>query len=191
MKKKLLFATHNRHKLEEVKAALGDKLELLSLDDINFHEEIPETGRTLDANALEKARFVHHKTGLDCFADDTGLEVAALNGEPGVYSARYAGPKATSEDNIRLLLTNLSDKANRKASFRTVFALVWEGREFLFEGDVKGEIINEKKGNSGFGYDPVFQPEGYAETFAEMKLTEKNKISHRSRALEKMLSFFE
>lgn len=190
MKKKLLFATHNKHKFEEVKAALNDKLELLSLDDIDFKEEIPETGNTLEANALEKARFVYKKTGMDCFADDTGLEVDILNAEPGVYSARYAGKTATSEDNIKLLLERLKNKKVRSARFRTVFALIWQGKEYLFEGEVTGEITTGLRGAKGFGYDPVFLPEGYNLTFAEMPLAEKNKISHRSKALKSMTSFF-
>jgi XTP/dITP diphosphohydrolase len=191
MKKKLLFATHNKHKFEEVKAALGDKLELVSLEDINFKKEIPETGNTLEANALEKARYVHKITGMDCFADDTGLEVDILNGAPGVYSARFAGEKATYDDNTELLLKKLKDKEARSAHFRTVFALIWEGKEFLFEGVVKGEITTGKRGNQGFGYDPVFLPEGKILTFAEMGLDEKNKISHRAKALKSMTSFFQ
>lgn len=191
MKKKLLFATHNKHKFQEVKAAFDDKMELVSLDDINFNEEIPETGNTLDANALEKARFVHAKTGMDCFADDTGLEVDILDGAPGVYSARFAGEKATYDENTNLLLNKLKNKEARSARFRTVFALIWEGREYLFEGEVKGQITTEKKGIQGFGYDPVFLPQGHKLTFAEMGLEEKNKISHRAKALESMTSFFQ
>ena len=187
--KKFVFATNNAHKLEEVKDILGDKIELLSLKDINCHEEIPETADTLAGNALLKARYVYEKYHLNCFADDTGLEVEALNGAPGVYSARYAGDAHNSEANMKKLLHELENAENRKAQFHTVFALIIDGKEHLFEGTVKGEITKIHKGTSGFGYDPIFQPEGYHQTFAEMGNEEKNKISHRAKATQKLCKF--
>ena len=187
--KKFVFATNNAHKLEEVKDMLGDKIELLSLKDIDCHEEIPETADTLAGNALLKARYVYNKYHLNCFADDTGLEVEALNGAPGVYSARYAGEAHNSEANMKKLLHELENTENRKAKFHTVFALIIDGKEHLFEGTVKGEITKIHKGTSGFGYDPIFKPEGYQQTFAEMGNDEKNKISHRAKATEKLCKF--
>lgn len=187
--KKFVFATNNAHKLEEVKDILGDKIELLSLKDINCHEEIPETADTLAGNALLKARYVYEKYHLNCFADDTGLEVEALKGAPGVYSARYAGDAHNSEANMKKLLHELENAENRKAQFHTVFALIIDGKEHLFEGTVKGEITKVHKGTSGFGYDPIFQPEGYSQTFAEMGNEEKNKISHRAKATQKLCKF--
>lgn len=187
--KKFVFATNNVHKLEEVKDMLGDKIELLSLKDIDCHEEIPETADTLAGNALLKARYVYNKYHLNCFADDTGLEVEALNGAPGVYSARYAGEAHNSEANMKKLLHELENTENRKAKFHTVFALIIDGKEHLFEGTVKGEITKIHKGTSGFGYDPIFKPEGYQQTFAEMGHEEKNKISHRAKATEKLCKF--
>lgn len=187
--KKFVFATNNAHKLEEVKDMLGDKIELLSLKDIDCHEEIPETADTLAGNALLKARYVYNKYHLNCFADDTGLEVEALNGAPGVYSARYAGEAHNSEANMKKLLHELENTENRKAKFHTVFALIIDGKEHLFEGTVKGEITKIHKGTSGFGYDPIFKPEGYQQTFAEMGHEEKNKISHRAKATEKLCKF--
>lgn len=190
MRQKLVFATNNSHKLKEVSAILGNKVELLSLNDINCHDDIPETADTLEGNALLKARYIYDKFGVDCFADDTGLEVEALNGAPGIYSARYAGGDGhDSEANMRKLLVELSDKENRKAQFRTVVALILGGKEYLFEGIVKGEIKQEKKGGEGFGYDPVFTPEGYSQTFAELGDEVKNQISHRSRAVHKLCEF--
>ena len=190
MKQKLVFATNNAHKLSEVSAILGDKVELLSLNDINCHDDIPETADTLEGNALLKARYIHDKYQVDCFADDTGLEVEALNGAPGVYSARYAGGDGhDSQANMRKLLSELEGKENRKAQFRTVVALILDGKEYLFEGIVKGEIIKEKRGTTGFGYDPVFIPEGYEQTFAELGDEVKNQISHRSRAVNKLCKF--
>lgn len=190
MKKKLVFATNNAHKLEEIRAILGDKVEILSLKDIHCEADIPETADTLEGNAKLKAEYIHAHYGLDCFADDTGLEVEALGGAPGVYSARYAGGDGhDSEANMKKLLAELDGKANRKAQFRTVICLM-EGEEIhLFEGIVKGEIIREKRGASGFGYDPVFVPEGHTETFAEMGAEEKNKISHRARAVQRLCDF--
>lgn len=189
MKRKLVFATNNLHKLKEVSAILEHKIELLSLDDINCHTDIPETSDTLEGNALLKAQFIHNNYNLDCFADDTGLEVEALDGEPGVYSARYAGETHNSEANMLKLLRNMEGKENRKAQFRTVISLILNETEYQFEGIVKGKIITEKRGLSGFGYDPVFIPEGYNETFAELGDEIKNKISHRAQAVNKLCKF--
>ena len=189
MKKKFVFATNNAHKLEEVTAILGDKLELLSMQDIHSHADIPETADTLEGNALLKARYIFENYNMDCFADDTGLEVEALNGAPGVYSARYAGDAHNSEANMRKLLQDMEGIENRKAQFRTVFALIINGKEHLFEGIVKGEITKHRCGSSGFGYDPVFIPEGYTQTYAEMGNTLKNKISHRALATNKLCNF--
>lgn len=179
---KLVFATNNRHKLDEVRAIVGDKVEVLSLNDIGCHDDIPETADTLQGNALIKARYIHEKFGVDCFADDTGLEVEALDGAPGVFSARYAGKECDSEANMQKLLQNLTGKSNRNAQFRTVIALIIKGEEKLFNGIVKGTITEEKRGDSGFGYDPVFVPEGFSESFAQMSGDMKNSISHRYRA---------
>ncbi|WP_298108604.1 non-canonical purine NTP diphosphatase [uncultured Bacteroides sp.] len=187
--KKFVFATNNAHKLEEVKALLGDKIELLSMKDIKCSADIPETETTLEGNALLKARYIYENYHINCFADDTGLEVEALNGAPGVYSARYAGEEHNSEANMKKLLHELEGVENRKAQFRTIFALIIEGKEYLFEGIVKGEIIKQRKGNAGFGYDPIFVPEGYTQTFAEMGSEEKNKISHRAKAVGKLCKF--
>ncbi|MDM8338752.1 non-canonical purine NTP diphosphatase [Mediterranea massiliensis] len=187
--KKFVFATNNAHKLEEVKALLGDKIELLSMKDIKCSADIPETETTLEGNALLKARYIYENYHINCFADDTGLEVEALNGAPGVYSARYAGEEHNSEANMKKLLHELEGVENRKAQFRTIFALIIEGKEHLFEGIVKGEIIKQRKGNAGFGYDPIFVPEGYTQTFAEMGSEEKNKISHRAKAVGKLCKF--
>ena len=189
MKKKFVFATNNAHKLEEVTAILGDKIELLSMKDIHCHADIPETADTLEGNALLKARYIFENYNMDCFADDTGLEVEALNGAPGVYSARYVGDAHNSEANMRKLLQDMEGIENRKAQFRTVFALIINGKEHLFEGIVKGEITKHRCGSSGFGYDPVFIPEGYTQTYAEMGNTLKNKISHRALATNKLCNF--
>ncbi|WP_455672605.1 non-canonical purine NTP diphosphatase [Phocaeicola sp.] len=190
MKRKLVFATNNAHKLEEISAILGDKVELLSLKDINCDVDIPETADTLEGNAILKAEYIHANYGLDCFADDTGLEVEALNGAPGVYSARYGGGEGhNSEANMQKLLQNLQGVDNRKAQFRTAICLIMDGKKHLFEGIVKGEIIKEKRGGSGFGYDPIFVPEGYTKTFAEMGNETKNKISHRALAVEKLCKY--
>lgn len=189
MKKKFVFATNNAHKLEEVTAILGDKIELLSMKDIHCHADIPETADTLEGNALLKARYIFENYNMECFADDTGLEVEALNGAPGVYSARYAGDAHNSEANMRKLLQDMEGIENRKAQFRTVFALIINGKEHLFEGIVKGEITKHRCGSSGFGYDPVFIPEGYTQTYAEMGNTLKNKISHRALATNKLCNF--
>ena len=188
MKTKLVFATNNAHKLEEVRAILGDDYEVLSLADINLYEDIPETAGTLEGNALQKAQYVKQHFGLDCFADDTGLEVDALNGEPGVYSARYAGEGHDSEANMSKLLLKMNKKRNRKARFRTIVALIQGEDIHLFEGIVNGTIIKERRGEGGFGYDPIFVPEGYSQTLAEIG-EEKNKISHRARAIAKLADF--
>ncbi|WP_131752788.1 non-canonical purine NTP diphosphatase [Prevotella heparinolytica] len=189
MKKKFVFATNNAHKLEEVSAILGKRIELLSMKDIDCNVDIPETADTLEGNALIKARYIFENYHLDCFADDTGLEVEVLNGAPGVYSARYAGDAHDSEANMKKLLKEMENVENRRARFRTVFALIINGKEHLFEGIVKGEIIKNRKGTSGFGYDPVFVPEGYSQTFAEMGNELKNKISHRAMATQKLCHF--
>ena len=186
---KLVFATNNRHKLEEVRAIVGDRVEVLSLNDIDCHDDIPETADTLQGNALIKARYIYDKFGVDCFADDTGLEVDALGGEPGVYSARYAGEECCSEANMQKLLHNLTGKIDRNAQFRTVIALIINGEEKLFNGIVKGTIAEEKMGDSGFGYDPIFVPEGFDKTFAELSAHEKNSISHRARAVANLIQF--
>ena len=186
---KLVFATNNKHKLEEVRAILGNKIEILSLNDIDCHDDIPETADTLEGNALIKARYIYEKFGVDCFADDTGLEVEVLNGEPGVYSARYAGEECNPEANMYKLLQNLTGKNNRNAQFRTVIALIIKGEEKLFNGIVKGTISNEKMGNAGFGYDPIFIPEGFSESFAQMTSEMKNSISHRYRATEELSNY--
>ncbi len=186
---KLVFATNNRHKLDEVRAIVGDRVEVLSLNDIECHDEIPETADTLQGNALIKARYIYDKYGLNCFADDTGLEVEALGGEPGVYSARYAGEECSSEANMQKLLHNLTGKSNRNAQFRTVIALIINGEEKLFNGIVKGSITEEKRGDSGFGYDPIFIPEGFSESFAQMSSEQKNSISHRYRATEQLSNY--
>lgn len=186
---KLIFATHNKNKAKEVKSIMPTFIELLSLDDINFHDEIDETASTLEGNALLKAKTIFEKTGINCFADDSGLLVDALNGEPGVYSARYAGEQKNDQDNMQKLLHELNDKPNRNAHFKTVMALIIDGKEHLFEGKIEGKIITEKLGSNGFGYDPIFVPDGYNETFAQLDSETKNKISHRARALQKMLEF--
>ena len=186
---KLVFATNNRHKLDEVRAIVGDKVEVLSLNDIGCHDDIPETADTLQGNALIKARYIYEKFGVDCFADDTGLEVEALDGAPGVYSARYAGEECDSEANMQKLLQNLTGKSNRNEQFRTVIALIIKGEEKLFNGIVKGTITEEKRGDSGFGYDPVFVPEGFSESFAQMSGDMKNSISHRYRATQELSNY--
>ena len=191
---KLVFATNNAHKLQEVRQILGDSFEVVGLCDIGCTEDIPETAETLEGNALQKARYVRDHYGLDCFADDTGLEVRALDGAPGVHTARYAelfgtGETHDSNANMNLLLHNLENKSDRHARFRTVFALLYQGEEHLFEGIVKGEIIRQRRGGAGFGYDPIFQPEGYTQTFAEMGNDAKNNISHRARAVKKLAEY--
>ena len=186
---KMVVATNNAHKLKEIAAILGQEIELLSLKDIQCFADIPETADTLEGNARQKAMYIYENYGMDCFADDTGLEVEALGGAPGVFSARYAGEGHDSEANMRKLLKELAGKENRKAQFRTVICLIRNGKEHLFEGIVKGEIIQEKRGGEGFGYDPIFVPEGYDLTFAELGDDVKNTISHRARAVEKLCQF--
>jgi len=186
---KIVFATNNQHKLDEIKKISKGQLDILSLADINCHEEIPETGDTLKENALIKAQFVKDKFGIDCFADDTGLEVEALDNAPGIYSSRYAGPNCNSEDNMQKLIHELQDKKNRKAQFRTVIALLLDGKEHYFEGIVRGEIIHHKEGTNGFGYDPIFKPEGYDKTFGNIPEEVKNTLSHRAIATQKLVAF--
>lgn len=189
MKTKLCFATNNAHKLEEIQAILGNSFELISLAETGCKEELPETGNTLEANSLQKAQYLYDHYQVNCFADDSGLEVYALGGEPGVDSAHYAGPQRSHADNVNLLLKNLADKIDRSAQFRTVITLIQDGEINQFEGSIKGQIIDELKGSKGFGYDPVFVPDGYETTFAEMSLEEKGKISHRARAFAKLVKF--
>ena len=186
---KLVFATHNKHKLSEVQRMLPQGLTLLTLDEIGCFEDIPETSTTIEGNAIQKAQYIKERYGYDTFADDTGLEVAALNNAPGVYSARYAGEAKDNEANINLLLANLKDKPNRQAQFKTIFALCLGEERYTFEGIVRGEITRERKGTGGFGYDAVFLPEDYKETFAQMSADEKNRISHRGRALQQLSAF--
>ena len=186
---KIVFATNNQHKLDEIKKISEGQLEILSLSDINCHEDIPETGITLKENALMKAQFVKDKFGLDCFADDTGLEVEALNNEPGVYSSRYAGPNCDPEDNMRKMIRELQGKENRKAQFKTVIALILNGEQHYFEGKVQGEITQQKKGTNGFGYDPIFKPVGHDKTFGELSEEIKNSLSHRAIATRKLVAF--
>lgn len=186
---KIVFATNNQHKLDEIKKISKGHIEILSLSDINCHEDIPETGITLKENALIKAKFVKEKFNLDCFADDTGLEVEALNNAPGIYSSRYAGPECNSEDNMQKLLHDLKGKENRKAQFRTVIALILNGETHYFEGIVGGEIILQKEGTNGFGYDPIFRPKGYDKTFGELSEEIKNDLSHRAIATRKLVAF--
>jgi XTP/dITP diphosphohydrolase len=185
----LVFASNNEHKITEIKSLLGKSFELLSLADININEDIPEEEPLIEGNALAKARFVFNSRMVNVFADDTGLEIDALDGLPGVHSARFAGEMKDPSANIEKVFSMLRDKENRKARFRTVIALILDGKEFLFEGIVNGEIITEKRGTGGFGYDPVFMPDGKLLTFAQMDLTEKNTISHRARAFEKLREF--
>lgn len=186
---KLYFATNNIHKLKEVQEVVGDSFQIESMRSLGINEDIPEDQQTLEGNALQKARFLYDRIGESCFADDTGLEVDALNGAPGVYSARYAGEAKNSLDNMTLLLKNMSGIQHRKARFRTVIALILDGKEYLFEGVVKGTIAEEPRGTAGFGYDPLFVPDGYSTTFAEMDSEAKNAISHRGRAVEKLAAF--
>lgn len=189
--KKLVFATNNQHKLEEARAITAGKFELLSLADIDCHDDIPETAPTLEGNALIKARWIFDRYGFDCFADDTGLMVDALGGEPGVLSARYAGPGHDSEANMRKLLANMEGKADRKAHFSTAVALILDGKEYIFEGRVDGTIASEPGGENGFGYDPIFVADETGRRFAEMTAEEKNSISHRGRAMRKLAEFLE
>jgi len=186
---KICFATNNKKKIEEVKAALGAEIEILSLQEIGCDEELPETGDTLEHNAFQKAQYVKDHYGVDCFADDTGLEVDALEGEPGVYSGRYAGEPRSDERNIDLLLKNLEYSSNKSARFKTVIALLIGDEKFKFEGIAEGNILKERIGLGGFGYDPIFRPNGFSKTFAELSMTEKNEISHRGKALRALINF--
>ncbi len=187
---KLVLATNNAHKISEIKSLLPDSdFEILTLDDLGFEGDIEEYGSTLEENALIKARFIFEKYGIPCLADDSGLEVPALNNEPGVYSARYAGPERSHDKNMDLLLHNLENQNNRSASFKTVMALIWNNKEYLFTGTVMGKIGNKKIGNGGFGYDPIFYPEGQEITFAQMTSSQKNSLSHRARALAQVIDF--
>ena len=185
----IIFASNNEHKIKEIRSILGNSFTLLTLSDINIMEDIPEDEPDLEGNAIAKARYVHNATGKDVFADDTGLEIAVLNGLPGVHSARFAGENKDPLANIEKVLSLLSGAVNRRARFRTVIALILENKEYFFEGIVSGTIINKKRGIGGFGYDPVFIPEGKNQTFAEMDPDEKNRISHRARAFEKLREF--
>lgn len=186
---KLVFATNNKNKIIEVQQMLPPTIEIISLESIGCFEEIPETAATIEENAIMKANYVTQKYGYDCFSDDTGLEVSALNGAPGVYSARYAGEQRNSDDNMNKLLDDLSNKANRNAQFKTVIALNLNGKQHLFTGIAKGEITLEKTGNQGFGYDPIFKPKGFDLTFAQLSLEEKGSISHRGKATEQLIAF--
>ena len=185
----LIIASQNQNKLVEFKKILGDKINLFSLSDIGLNQEIPENEKTIKKNAMFKAKFVNTQTGKNVFADDTGLEIDSLNGEPGVYSARYSGVERNSDKNIELVLTKLKNKSNRNSRFKTIISLILDGKSVNFEGVVEGNITEEKRGSNGFGYDPIFQPDGYASTFGEMSLKEKNKISHRSIAINKMVQY--
>lgn len=183
----LVIATNNQHKVEEIRRALGDKIKLISLKDLGCREEIPEDGTTLKENAYQKAKCIWDKYNKNCFADDTGLMVEALDGAPGVYSARYAGEHCSFDDNIDLLLENMEGKTNRNAYFATVICLIQDGEPVYFEGKCEGCILTERYGRGGFGYDPIFMPKGYGESFAEISMEEKNKISHRGKATEKLI----
>ena len=185
---KIVFATGNPNKLKEINSAING-FKIIGLKDLGITEEIPETGDTLMKNALQKAKYVYNKTGLDCFSDDTGLEIEALNCRPGVYSAMYAGPDCSAENNIRKVLQELEESTNRKAQFKTVIALILNGKEYFFEGLVNGVILNERSGKGGFGYDPIFRPIGYEESFAKMTIGQKNEISHRGLAVKKLITF--
>lgn len=186
---KLIFATQNQNKVNELKLLMPKNIELLSLKEINCNDDIPETANNLEGNASQKSAYVVNKFNVNCFADDTGLEIEALNNEPGVLSARYAGSQKNSNDNMNLVLENLKDKTNRNARFRTAISLVIDGAEHIFEGEAKGEIIETKCGVDGFGYDPIFKPEGFDITFSEMSMTQKNEISHRGKAVRKLVDF--
>lgn len=189
MKFSLVFASNNPNKIKEIQLLLPKEITILSLNEIGCFEDIPETASTIEGNAILKANYVTEKYGYSCFADDTGLEVEVLNGEPGVFSARYAGEQKNADDNMNKLLSNLADKENKNAQFKTVICLNLNGTQHLFEGIIKGQINNEKRGSEGFGYDPIFTPNGYTKTFAEMPIAEKSKISHRGLAVEKLIHF--
>jgi XTP/dITP diphosphohydrolase len=186
---KIVFATNNQNKVKEVQSLLPDHITILSLKDIGCEEDIPETQPTIEGNAIQKAQYVKENYGYDCFADDTGLEVTALNGEPGVYSARYAGEQRNAADNMNKLLQELQHKNDRSAQFKTVVALILNGNQYTFEGICEGTIINEKRGEKGFGYDPIFMANGFEETFAQISLAEKNRVGHRGKAVQKLIGF--
>ena len=186
--KKLIFATNNPNKLAEIKSAIKT-FEVVGLKEMGIHEDIAETGTTLEENALIKSQYIFQKTGLDCFSDDTGLEVKALNGRPGVHSARYAGSNCSAADNMDKLLNELENHDDRSAKFRTVISLILNGEKYYFEGEVMGDILSQKKGVDGFGYDPIFRPKGFSASFAEMSMTQKNEISHRGIAVKKLIQF--
>lgn len=185
----LIFATNNKHKLFEIKEAIGSRIEILGLQEAGLKEDVPETGITLEENALFKAKYIYDKYHLNCFADDTGLEIEALDGRPGIYSARYAGEDCNFENNINKVLSEMLTVENRKARFRCVIALIIDGKTDFFEGIINGKLLNEKRGQGGFGYDPIFVPYGYELTFAEMPIEEKNKISHRGIAVRKLVDY--
>lgn len=185
----LVFATNNTHKIKEISPLITNSFRLLSLSDLNFFEDIPETQATLEGNASQKSHYIFDRYAINCFADDTGLEIEALNGEPGVYSARYAGEGCNFQDNIDKVLLKMQGITHRNARFRTVISLLLDGKEYFFEGYVNGKILTEKHGNDGFGYDPIFMPDNYTISFAEMTLEEKNKISHRGMAVRKLAAF--
>lgn len=187
--RKIVFATNNKHKLDEIRHITKGKIEVLSLSDIDCHDDIPETGVTFEENALLKAQYIKSKYGLDCFADDSGLEVDALDGKPGVYTSRFAGEYATSDENMDKLIHDLEDKNNRTARFRTVIALIENGIHHFFDGAIEGNIAEDRKGEGGFGYDPIFVPNGYSETFAELGVDIKNQISHRAIATKLLVDF--
>lgn len=188
---KIVFASNNKNKIQEIQSMFPDTIQIVSLESIGCFEEIPETADTIEGNAILKANYITQKYGFDCFADDTGLEVEALNGEPGVYSARYAGEQRNADYNMNKLLEELLDKPNRNAQFKTVIALNLKGKQYLFNGIASGEITLEKKGTGGFGYDPIFKPNGYENTFAELSLEIKNEISHRGKATKALLEFLQ
>jgi len=188
---KLVFATNNKNKIKEIESALNGKIKILSLKDIGFSGDIPEDFETLEENAFQKADYIASRFNLNCFADDTGLEIEALNGRPGVYSARYAGSTANADDNMNKVLEELGSETNRRAKFRTVISLLFNGKQYSFEGAVEGEILYEKTGSDGFGYDPIFRPAGHDDSFAEMTLAQKNLISHRGLAVQKLIWFLE
>ena len=188
--KNLVFATNNPNKLKEIRNAVSD-FKIISLNELNINEDIPETGNTLQENALQKASYIFNKTGENCFADDTGLEIQALNNQPGVYSARYAGENCTSEDNIQKVLSKLNGIKNRNAKFKTVITLILNNKTYFFEGEVKGIILEEKTGDKGFGYDPIFRPNGFDVSFAQMSTQQKNEISHRGLAVKKLVEFLQ
>ena len=188
---KLVFASNNKNKIQEIQALVSNSIQILSLEEIGCKEDIPETADTIEGNAILKANYVTEKYGYDCFADDTGLEVSALNGAPGVYSARYAGEQKDANDNMDKLLSELKDKSNRKANFKTVIALNLNGKQNLFTGIINGKIIEEKIGNNGFGYDPIFVADGYEKTFAELSMEEKSTISHRGIAVKELILFLQ